>query len=136
MSSNLNSDEVTVLMIANRGESMIPIGRWETSVKSLADKGYMTQAIQGALGPVNYIITDAGRRALAADEDDDIRQMIVASNRVVNARTQAQHSVEQAAKHLADAARASVLGTGDSPEQAARRWHEQVLRRALEMING
>lgn len=135
-SGDLSTDELAVLMIAEKGESMIPIGRWEEPIKSLAAKGYMTQAIKGALGSVNYIITDAGRRACIDDEDAELRGILTMRTRVAERRSSAQHSVEQAAIHLAAAAKASAALTGDPLEIAARRWHEPILRRALELLNG
>ena len=54
----LSDDERTVLMIACGGTSLIPIGRWEGPVKSLAAKGYLER-----LDDVNYVITAAGRAA-------------------------------------------------------------------------
>ena len=134
-SGELTTDELAVLMIAEKGELMIPIGRWEAPIKSLAAKGYMTQAIKGALGAVNYIITDAGRRACIDDEESEARNLLAMNNKFVERRSSAQHSVEQAAIHLANAARASAALTGDPLDIAARRWHEPVLRRALELLN-
>jgi hypothetical protein len=54
----LTDDERTVLMIAARGESMIPIGRWKPTILGLAKRGLMLK--QDAF---NYTITDAGRAA-------------------------------------------------------------------------
>jgi hypothetical protein len=65
----LSNDERTILMIACAGESMIPIGRWERPVKSLAAKGYLKM-----IDHVNYVITAAGRRASeAAEREVDAR---------------------------------------------------------------
>lgn len=65
----LSEDERAVLMIASAGQSMIPIGRWERPVLSLAAKGYLRK-----LDDVNFEITDAGRAAsLSAEREVDAR---------------------------------------------------------------
>ena len=76
----LTDDERSVLMIAAEGEYMIPMGRWEVPIKSLAARGYMRM-----LDAVNYVITPAGRVASEAAENDAIRGMINAGNRAYGA---------------------------------------------------
>ena len=67
MRQTLSDDERAVLMIAGGGLSMIPIGRWEVAVKALASRGLLEM-----LDSVNYVITDEGRAALkAADEEEN-----------------------------------------------------------------
>ena len=132
--SDISDDEFTCLMLADAGESMIPIGRWEQPVKSLAAKGLLH-----ANDSVNYVITPSGRVALAdrhRADDKAYTQVLEIGHKIANARTQAQQSIEQAAQHLSFAAKASAIATGDTPEQAARNWHEHVLRRCLELLNG
>lgn len=64
---DLTQDEFTILLIADRGEFMAPIGRWKAPILSLLEKGLMQR-----LDDVNYTITDAGRAARATqDEEDD-----------------------------------------------------------------
>lgn len=66
--SDLTQDEFTILLIADGGVSMAPIGRWKASILSLTEKGLMQR-----LDDVNYTITDEGRAAREArDEEDDI----------------------------------------------------------------
>ncbi len=72
----LSNDELTVLMIAKRGEYMIPIGRWEMPIKSLTARGLMRR-----LDDVNYVITDAGMKASEAAEDDAIRDFVKTGRR-------------------------------------------------------
>jgi hypothetical protein len=67
----LTEDERAVLMIAERGEYMIPMGRWERPIKSLAARGFMRM-----IDSVNYVITEAGRLASSAAEDDAIRDWL------------------------------------------------------------
>src|ERR1700722_17335069 len=62
---DLTDDEFTLLEIASHGESMIPIGRWERPLKSLAKKGLMF-----ANDSVNYVITEAGRTALGGHKQE------------------------------------------------------------------
>lgn len=133
--SELTDDEFTVLSIAINGESMLPIGRWEKPVKSLTDKGLMRCA-----DPSNYFITDSGRQAWEVrDRADDaaLGRLLEVGSQVtaplVSVQKSAQQSVEQAAVHLALAAKESVKATGDSLEFAIRHWSSVVIRRALEL---
>ncbi len=59
----MTNDEMTVLMIAAEGESMIPIGRWEQPIRDLEARGLMHK--QDA---VNYVITDKGLHAVRDEE--------------------------------------------------------------------
>ena len=130
----LTGDEFTVLMLADAGESMIPIGRWKESVLSLTERGLMKRN-----DDVNYVITTHGRLALELhdkNEDDELRRLLEGNNRLANARTQSQLSVEKAAQELANAAKASALANGDDPVVALREWGKVALNRALELVNG
>jgi hypothetical protein len=59
----LTDDEYTILMIANDGESMIPIGRWKDAVEHLVALGYLWQQNQ-----FNCTITERGKQALKTHE--------------------------------------------------------------------
>lgn len=67
---NLSVEEISVLAIAATGASMIPIGRWEVPVLSLALRGLMTR-----IDSVNYLITAAGRMALEEIQQADMAQL-------------------------------------------------------------
>ena len=143
-SGELTNDELTVLMVASRGESMIPIGRWAQSLKSLAARDYMR-----ARDEANYVITDAGRRAMDEADDANIRAMIVGNNKAADATiivaasagVLAKPSVDPASVQLAaraivaDAMTGSLLGGGTAKE-VARRLHDLVWPRCLELLNG
>lgn len=73
----LTDDERAVLMIAAQGQYMIPMGRWEKPILSLAVRGLMRK-----LDDVNYVITEPGRLASDDVEDDAVRGMLNARNRV------------------------------------------------------
>jgi hypothetical protein len=73
----LTDDERVVLMIAASGQSMIPIGRWEGSIRALHARGFLQK-----LDEVNYAITPAGRAASDAAEDDAVRDVIKVNNRI------------------------------------------------------
>jgi FkbM family methyltransferase len=59
----MTNDELTVLMIAAQGESMIPIGRWEQPIRDLASRGLLEKR-----DAFNYAITSKGMEALQAEE--------------------------------------------------------------------
>ena len=128
--SELTDDELTVLMIAARGESLMAIGRWEKPVKDLNAKALLL-----SIDSVNYVITDAGRTAAAqgeSDADDMLARGIIGKhNQIVEMRNASRHSIEQAALHLSLAATASAKITGDTPQQAAEQWSREVLRLAI-----
>ena len=130
--SEISDDEFSVLMIAKQGQSMIPIGRWKSPVLKLAQKGLLQ-----CVDSVNYVITPQGEAMCdERDRDDDgaFRQILESSNKIANARTQAQQSVEQAALHLSHAAKASALATGDPAAFCAEKWTPIILQRAIELL--
>jgi len=132
--SEISDDEFSVLLIAKQGQSMIPIGRWKSPVLNLAQKGLLQ-----CVDSVNYIITPQGEAICdERDRDDDsqFRKILESSNKIANARTQAQQSVEQAALHLSFAAKASALATGRHTDEELKQWLKVAYERALELLNG
>lgn len=70
----LSIDEETVLLLAEEGESLMAIGRWEYCVRSLTARGFLYEA-----DPVNFFITDAGRAAVASQtkrHQDDMKDAL------------------------------------------------------------
>jgi hypothetical protein len=131
---SLTNDEMSVLMIADRDEYMLAVGRWELPVKSLTNKGLLKcEMLNG--GP-QYSITDAGRAAMKQGDDDNIRAMLQAASSVGTAQKEVRVGAETAAQLLAEIAKLSAPITGDTPETAARRWSTIILNRALDIING
>jgi hypothetical protein len=134
ISMSLTNDEMSVLMIADRDEYMLAIGRWELPVKSLAKRGLLKcETLNG--GP-QYTITDAGREAMKQGDDDNIRAIIDASYSIGVAQKEIRVGAETTAQMLAKCAKMSAPITGDTPETAARRWSAIILNRALDIING
>lgn len=127
--SDLSADELTVLLIAAKGESMMPIGRWEAPVKSLLARGYLH-----AGDKFNNFITDAGRRAVNKDEDDTVRQMLNLNNTIVEQKTKLRGDVEQITTQLVDIAESTHAVTGEPKKEALERWARIILTRALELI--
>lgn len=63
---DLTNHEFAVLLLADEGESLIPIGIWEKPIKTLTTLGLLKKN-DGA----NYVITEAGHAArIARDEND------------------------------------------------------------------
>jgi hypothetical protein len=79
--SELSQDEVTVLLIAKEGQSMIPIGRWEKPTLDLAAKGLLRRA-----DAVNYFITDKGLQAIQQRDDEDFKKIREAQQKIVDAK--------------------------------------------------
>jgi FkbM family methyltransferase len=61
----MTDDEMTVLLIAAQGESMIPIGRWAKPIESLTERGLMQR-----YDAANYGITPKGRAVLRQEEKE------------------------------------------------------------------
>jgi hypothetical protein len=132
--SDLTDDEYTVLAIAAQGQYMAPIGRWEQPVYALARRGLLFKH-----DAVNYTITSLGKTALANREQDDDRALGMALQKVARApqvQSTTQDFAEQAAHHLVDAAKASAVVTGDTPEAAAEKWGALIVKRAKDLLRG
>jgi hypothetical protein len=125
----LTNDELTVLLIASKGESMMPIGRWEAPVASLVAKGLLH-----AQDKFNNVITEAGRKALRNTEEDDVRHLVEVNNAVVEARQKASARADELATLLAELATYSSSVTGDDKVTALRNWAKIILGKALEMV--
>ena len=64
---DLTEDEFAVLMLADDGMYMAPIGRWKEPILALTEKGYLQK-----YDVVNYTITETGHRArVERDKADD-----------------------------------------------------------------
>lgn len=127
--TNLTDDEFTVLSIAGTGKSMIPIGRWKKPVEDLVAKGFLYRQDQN-----NNTITNAGREALDSKENEDAHALIGASNAIASGAKRVRDMAEMAAHQLAAIARVSHSVAGDAPADAARKWSEIILNRALELL--
>lgn len=128
----MTPDEVTILMIAAEGQSMLAIGRWKPAVESLSLLGLLKK-----LDPFNFVITDLGRKALETvnqADDKDFRTAHGEYTETENFRTQMLQSAEQAALHLSYAARAASNLNGLTPNQSAWEISQQVLQRALTLL--
>ena len=127
---DLSQDELTVLLIAAEGESMMPIGRWEAPTQSLVAKGYLH-----ANDKFNNVITEAGRKACKQAEDDSMRALVGVGNEIVQAHRKTAARAEELAVLLAELATYSSSVTGDDKVKALRKWGKTVLERALELLN-
>ena len=134
----LTDDELTVLLIAAKGERMMPIGRWEQPTKSLVLKGYLrAQPWAGdPCGAMNNVITPQGQAAVQEAEDAPFRELIETGSKIGATQKGIRDFAEQAAQLLAKAARASHSAVGDAPEYAVQKWSEIILRRAMEILRG
>src|SRR3979490_14498 len=114
---DLTQDELTVLLIADEGGSMMPLGRWQAPVESLIVKGYLHANDQ-----FNNVITEAGRKACGKAEDDNVRSMVDANNAMVMGRQKATARAEELAILLAELATFSSGITGNDKVEALRQW--------------
>ena len=129
--TDLTQDELTVLMIAAEGESMMPIGRWEDPVNNLVAKGYLKRNDK-----FNNYITTEGRKALNRDQIETTKARIETTNQIVDGREKARRLAEKIAGQLVELANLSNKVTGDNQIEALERWSRLILARALELLNG
>jgi len=121
----LSNDELTVLMIAAQGESMMPIGRWEKPVESLVAQGLLKRHDK-----FNNVITPEGERALA--KDDDARQLIETNNAIVLAKQQMEQAIGKAARELKAATEIAMRVTGEPFDVAVKNVARLVAQRVTE----
>jgi len=136
---NITPDETTVLLIAAKGEPMMPIGRWAEPTKALIAKGLLVARGHPGdpTGHFNNYITPAGMAAaedLDKQEDQALADVINLSRGVTHAQNKAAASAEQIAVQLVDLAELSSKTIGDAKIEALRNWARVILERALEMM--
>jgi hypothetical protein len=136
---DLTPDETTVLLIAAKGEPMMPIGRWSEPTKSLVAKGLLKPRKHEGdpTGHFNNYITFAGQK-VAADldkqEDQALADVINLSRGITHTQNKAAAHAEQIVVQLADLATMSSQVTGDDKVTALRNWARVILERALGMM--
>ena len=137
--SSLSRDEETVLLIAAKGERMMPIGRWEAPVKTLTAKGLLaTQPNPGdPTGNFNCVITGAGREAADQLETgyDLVPGMIdQAVGAIVHEREKLRAEAEHIAVKLAALVGNSMKVTGEDAQTSADNWMRVIVKRAVELV--
>lgn len=137
--SDLSADELTVLLIAAKGEPMIPIARWKAPTLSLIERGYLKPCGHPGdpQGYFNNMITKAGMSEAEKQDtlyDQQLGQMITGSTAIAHEQKKARAAAEQIAVQLVDLAEASSKVTGDNKVTALENWSRQILTRALEMM--
>ena len=136
---NLTSDEQTVLIIAAKGEPMMPIGRWRDAATMLVAKGLLKPRPHAGDpdGFFNLHITATGRTAadqLEKADDAALGEMIGLSNQIGHAQTRIRAQAEQIAVQMVDLVEASVKVTGEAKTQSLENWARVILKRALELV--
>jgi hypothetical protein len=139
--TDLSPDELTFLLIAAKGEPMMPIGRWKDPARSLVTRGYLnpTKSPQDPEGMFNLRITPAGTVEAERQDtiyDSQLGQMITQSNVIAHEQKKARAHAEQIAVQVVDLAEAASKVTGESRVDALRQWAKVILERSLEMISG
>ena len=137
--ADLAQDELTMLLIAAKGEPMMPIGRWRESAEALVAKGLLQPRphVGDPTGFFNLCITAAGKLQ-AEQEDSDfngqLRTMMDVNGQIKHLQNQVRAAGEQIAVQLVDLVEVSVKVTGDDKVKALREWSKVILTRALEMM--
>lgn len=137
---DLSQDELTVLLIAAKGQPMMPIGKWKDPARSLLTQGLLaaTPSFGDPEGMFNLRITAAGSAEVERQDtiyDDQLGQMITTSNVIAHEQKKARAHAEQIAVQLVDLAEAASKVTGESRVDALRQWAKVILERSLEMMS-
>lgn len=134
--TDLSQDELTVLLIAAKGEPMIPIGRWKAPTESLIARGYMQPHKHPGdpTGHFNNYITAAGQAAVESADDEMRGDMTAISVGMEREQRRIRANAEQIAVQLVDLADASHRVTGDAQIEALEKWSRLILKRALELL--
>jgi hypothetical protein len=80
----LSTNEYALLQIMAQGESLADLGeysRWSSPLAELVKRGFVQK-----LDKFNHVITEAGRAACSATEDDEMRALISVNNARIEAR--------------------------------------------------
>lgn len=131
MSVELTDDERTVLLIADGGESMMPLGRWEQPVEHLVELGYLERHDK-----FNNVITEKGRLAINAAEEgvsDDFAKALIARH---NAGIAYRQKGNEIAQKLVELTKELAVITGDDPATALTKCSDAIWARAKELLNG
>jgi hypothetical protein len=135
--SDLSQDEVTCLMILEKGEALLAIGKWGPALERMYQRGLVGRR-QTPGGGVDYVMGRGGEKVLEDYKHDEAVELIEANNALVKARglnNAMKDSVREMAMRVADIAIASSKMTGDDPAVAARKWTETMLAEAIRIIN-
>ena len=127
--TDLTEDEVTVLMIAAEGESMMPIGRWAAPVESLIRKGYLSRTSK-----FNNYITDEGRKAVETHDTAHVKAVLEATNQIAGAHTRMVSRAAEIAALLAELAMFSAAVTGKDRLSELKHWARVILEDAKERV--
>ena len=133
--TNFTTDEQTVLLIAARGERLIPIGRWKEPVESLTKRGFLVRERHAGdpTGHFNNVISPAGRAAVE-ELDTAYDEVAAVSQSIGNAHVRLRADAERIAAMMAALARESVAVTGETEVISLRNWTKVIVKRALEMV--
>lgn len=137
--TDLTPDEKTVLLIAQAGGPMAPIGRWKEPTLSLVAKGFLKpRPHPGDFdGYFNHHITPEGQIAAAeCDKDDDaaLGRLLELSGEAARIQQKCRSQAEQIAVQMIDLAELSMQATGGSKLDEAKRWGEVIGKRVMEML--
>jgi hypothetical protein len=136
---DLTPGEKTVLLIAQAGGPMAPIGRWKESTLALVAKGFLKPHKHPGDpdGYFNHHITPTGQVAAAeCDKEDDaaLGRWIEASSATGHIQRKCVAHAEQIAVQMVDLVELSVQATGGSKLDEAKRWGEVIGKQVLEML--
>ncbi len=137
--TDLTTDEETVLLIAARGERLIPIGRWKEPIEALVQRGLLVREchLGDPTGHFNNVISPAGRAVVdALDSEFDKLLTNLKPQAVQHTRDKFRAEAEYIAGQLVALARESVVATGEDVGVALKNWTKAIAKRAREMASG
>lgn len=137
--ADITPDEKTVLLIAQAGGPMAPIGRWKAPTESLVTKGFLKPRPHSGdpTGYFNMHITNAGSvAAIEMDKEDDaaLGRLLETASAAGHIQRKCASHAEQIAVQMVDLVELSVQATGELKLDEAKRWGEVIGKRVLEML--
>lgn len=137
--TDLSADELTILLIAAKGQPMMPIGRWKEPARSLVARGFLkaTPSPQDPDGMFNLRLTEAGAAEATKQDtvyDRQLGKLLDTSTAIAHEQQKARAHAEQIAVQLVDLSEATARVTGEDRVAALERWSRIILTRALEMM--
>jgi len=130
----MTNDEYTCLMIMAEGQNLIRMKdtRWYGALNALEAKGWCKP-----IGNENFVITEAGRAALAGHEETEdaiLRRQLTIQGKIQENRQAVHAKMLEAIAALVSAAQISSLTTGESEKTCFNKLISEVTLRAREQL--
>lgn len=130
----MTNDEYTCLMIMAEGQNLIRMKdtRWYGALNSLETKGWCKP-----IGNENFVITEAGRAALAGHEETEdaiLRKQLTIQGKIQENRQAVHAKMQEAIAALVSAVRIAALTTGESEKTCFNKLVAEIALRVRDQL--